>query len=226
MQRVSLVTSWRRTTIALCSMAFLVCASAAVVFADADVTMTEGSPTDINTWTFAPGSVTVNVGQAVTWTNKGAQAHSATADTANAFDTGLISPGDTKTITFDTPGTFAYHCTPHPWMKGTVIVTGAAAAPAAEGAPAAAPAAAAPAAAAPAAAAPAVSQALPTPTPFRFLTPTPVAARPATTTSTTTTARTTPNAGGIPDGLPVLLLASGAVALLAGARVLRGRSNV
>jgi len=101
MQRVSLVTSWRRTTIALCSMAFLVCASASVAFADADVTMTEGSPTDINTWTFAPGSVTVNVGQAVTWTNKGAQGHSATADTGNAFDTGIVAAGNSTLVVRD-----------------------------------------------------------------------------------------------------------------------------
>jgi plastocyanin len=209
-------------------MAFLVSASASVAFADADVTMTEGSPTDINTWAFAPATATINVGQTVTWTNNGAQAHTATADTGNAFDTGPIAAGDSKTITFDTPGTFTYHCTPHPWMKASITVAGAAAAPAPAAAPAAAPPAAQPAAAAPAAAAPAVSQALPTPTPFRFLTPTPVAARPATTTGATTTTTTgrTPNAGGIPDGLPIVLLATGAVALVAGMRVLRrGRSS-
>jgi plastocyanin len=214
MQRLSFVKSWWWATTTLCSIALLLLGSS-VAFADGSVTMTEGSATDINTWQFTPAEVTIAAGQSVTWTNNGTQAHTATADNGSAFDTGMVAKGDSKTITFDTPGTFTYHCTPHPWMKGTITVTAAAAAAPA----AAAPAAAAPAAAAPAAAAPAVSQALPTPTPFRFLTPTPVGARPATTTTTTTT--TAPKAGGIPDGLPAVVLVLGVTALLGGAQVLR-----
>ncbi len=32
------------------------------------------------------------------------------------------SPGDAFTQTFETPGEFAYHCEPHPFMTGRVIV--------------------------------------------------------------------------------------------------------
>jgi plastocyanin len=80
--------------------------------------MVEGSPTDINSWGFA---VSVPAGQAVSWPNQGAQAHTATA-ADGSFDTGLVQPGETGAVQFDTPGTFAYVCTPHPWMKGFVAV--------------------------------------------------------------------------------------------------------
>src|SRR5437667_10751742 len=130
-------------------------------FAAASVQMVEGSASNINSWAFMPAEVTIAAGDFVTWKNSGTLAHSATADDG-AFDSGLLQPGDSLNVTLSNPGTYAYHCTPHPWMKGTITVTAAAAAPApaAPAAPAAAPAA--PAAAAPAAAP--AAQAQPTPT--------------------------------------------------------------
>jgi hypothetical protein len=70
------------------------------------------------------------------------------------------------------------------------------------------------------AAQPELAQALPTPTPFRFLTPTPFA--PGATT-TTTTARP-PNAGGFPLELVVPVLAGGLAAIGGGSLVLRRKS--
>jgi plastocyanin len=81
--------------------------------------MVEGSPSDINSWGFA---TTVQVGQTVTWTNMGSQGHTATAGDG-AWDTGTIAPGASASITFDTPGLYSFLCTPHPWMKGTLLVT-------------------------------------------------------------------------------------------------------
>jgi len=81
--------------------------------------MVEGSATDINSWGFA---VSVPAGQSVAWTNMGAQAHTATGANG-AFDTGMVTPGSTASVQFDTPGMYAYTCTPHPWMKGTVVVS-------------------------------------------------------------------------------------------------------
>src|ERR671933_260515 len=113
MQRFSPGRSWQSVLTAVGSVALLFSLWGSVAFADATVTMTAG--------------------QAITWTNGGTLAHSATADNGNAFDTGLIPNGQSKTVTFDTPGSYPYHCTPHPWMKGTITVT--AAAPAAPAAP-------------------------------------------------------------------------------------------
>jgi len=93
-----------------------------VVSADAPSTtpmaMVEGNATDINSWGFA---FNIQAGQSVAWTNEGSQAHSATASDGS-WDTGLVQPGSTNQIEFDTPGIYAYACTPHPWMKGNVAV--------------------------------------------------------------------------------------------------------
>jgi hypothetical protein len=65
--------------------------------------------------------VQVSVGDTVKWQNNGALVHTAT-DLKGNFDMGDIAPGQSKSITFDTPGTFDYNCSPHPWMIGQVIV--------------------------------------------------------------------------------------------------------
>lgn len=78
----------------------------------------------IDNFAFSPATVTVNVGDTVTWTNAegGGIPHTATSDTG-AFDTGSIPDGASSTaITFSTAGTFSYHCTIHPTMLGTVVV--------------------------------------------------------------------------------------------------------
>jgi plastocyanin len=77
----------------------------------------------ISNFKFVPPSVSVAKGGAVTWTNKDSAAHTATLDQgAGAFDTGTLNQGDSKKITFDTAGSFAYICSFHPFMKGTVVV--------------------------------------------------------------------------------------------------------
>jgi hypothetical protein len=186
--------------------------------------MIEGSASDINSWVFTPAEVTISAGQTVTWRNAGQQGHTATASNGQ-FDTGNVAPGESTSVTLSAPGTFAYVCTPHPWMKGTLIVQAAAAPPPAQPAapPPAQPAAPTPAPAPPAAAAappaaPAAGQAVPTPTPFRFLTPTP-ATRPSTAGATTTA----PRAGGFPVELAAPILAGGASAIGGGLYLLRRR---
>jgi plastocyanin len=71
---------------------------------------------------FAPKTVTVNVGDVVTWANTGARSHTVTADNGS-FDSGALAPGDPFANLFEKAGTFSYRCTIHPTrMKGTVIV--------------------------------------------------------------------------------------------------------
>lgn len=69
---------------------------------------------------------------------------------------------------------------------------------------------------------PAVAQQLPTPTPFRFLTPTPFVPGGSTTTTTTSTA---PRAGGFPMELALPVLAGGLAAIGGGSFVLRRKST-
>jgi plastocyanin len=74
---------------------------------------------------FTPRSTTVHVGDAVTWTNNGQAPHTATANDGS-FETGTLQKGASASHTFTTPGTFAYICKIHPFMKGTVTVLAAA----------------------------------------------------------------------------------------------------
>lgn len=79
--------------------------------------------TNFNTWGYQPKSITVKVGTTVVWVNTGGATHTVTADN-KAFDSGSIAPDHRFTLKTKTAGTFNYHCAFHPWMKGTLIVTG------------------------------------------------------------------------------------------------------
>jgi plastocyanin len=75
----------------------------------------------MNNYEFFPDTITVKAGETVAWANQDNTSHSATADD-NSFDTGVFPQGDSKTVTFSEPGTYTYHCSLHPSMKGTVVV--------------------------------------------------------------------------------------------------------
>jgi len=77
---------------------------------------------------FAPATLTITAGDTVTWTNEDAVAHTATGTTAG-FDSGLLDQGESFSLTFTTPGTYDYLCTPHPSMTGQLVVLAAASAP-------------------------------------------------------------------------------------------------
>jgi LPXTG-motif cell wall-anchored protein len=94
-------------------------ASAPRATAAADTSVT------IRDFEFAPASVTVDVGDTVTWTNEGPTPHTATADDGSSFDTGLLEAGESRSHTFEQAGTFQYFCQPHPNMRGTVTVRAA-----------------------------------------------------------------------------------------------------
>ncbi len=80
----------------------------------------------VNT-TFQPQEITVPAGTTVTWTNQDDVSHTVTSGPrdapTNLFDSGDIAPGGTFSFTFTDPGTYEYHCSVHPGMDGTVIVT-------------------------------------------------------------------------------------------------------
>jgi plastocyanin len=88
-----------------------------VLAADSDVS--------IPSLSFDPETVTIDVGDTVTWTNDDNVAHTVTADD-DSFDSGPLSPGSTETVTFASAGTYAYHCTIHSSMTGTIVVEAAA----------------------------------------------------------------------------------------------------
>ena len=76
----------------------------------------------IENFAFGPDSITVTVGTNVTWTNMDESGHTVTSD-AGDFDSGDLWQNDTFSFTFETAGTYGYHCTPHEGMTGTITVT-------------------------------------------------------------------------------------------------------
>jgi plastocyanin len=83
----------------------------------------ENNKVTIANMSYSPADITVKKGTSVTWTNNDSIAHTVTADSNNAFDSGNLGPGKTFSFTFNNVGTFAYHCTYHSDMHGKVTVT-------------------------------------------------------------------------------------------------------
>jgi plastocyanin len=84
---------------------------------------------------FAPASVTVVIGvnNTVTWTDndnqmdaQGYEPNHIVAANDKSFASNSLAIGDQFTYTFNSPGTFQYHCNIHAWMNGIVIVKGTA----------------------------------------------------------------------------------------------------
>ena len=83
-----------------------------------------GTSVTISDFQFTPATITIHVGDTVTWTNNGPSAHTATANDGS-FNTGVLRKGQSGSHTFTAAGTFAYHCAIHTFMHGTVVVLAA-----------------------------------------------------------------------------------------------------
>ena len=70
---------------------------------------------------YARRKIVVDVGATVVWRNHDPLAHTVTSDSGE-FDSGKIAPESSWSRTFDEPGTYSYHCVPHPGMTGVVVV--------------------------------------------------------------------------------------------------------
>jgi len=76
---------------------------------------------EMRTMTFAPNRIEIAAGTTVVWTNNDPLVHTITADD-KSWDSGAIEPGKTWSHTFAQAGEYAFHCTPHPFMKAVVVV--------------------------------------------------------------------------------------------------------
>jgi YVTN family beta-propeller protein len=93
----------------------------------APIASTSAAPTSESTvsiaqFAFAPATLTVRVGQTITFTNRDSVAHTTTSP-GGGWDSGPLAPGASYTVTPQQPGTYGYHCSIHPFMTGTVVVT-------------------------------------------------------------------------------------------------------
>ena len=78
---------------------------------------------DISGFSFAPSALTIRVGDTVTWTNLDSAIHTVTFNDSPSLSSSGLQEGDTHSVTFDNVGTYAYGCSPHPSMQGTITVT-------------------------------------------------------------------------------------------------------
>ncbi len=92
------------------------CGSTGVMHAQTDPTVT------INDFAFSPAEVVVLAGVAVIWTNAQNGVPHTTTSLDGVWDSGRLATGDAFLFTFDQAGTYAYQCTIHPPMRGTVRV--------------------------------------------------------------------------------------------------------
>jgi amicyanin len=81
-----------------------------------------GNSVEIVNFAFSPVEIKIKSGENVTWTNKDNVRHSVISDSGDELYSDLLSLGESYTHIFNSPGTYMYHCGPHPSMKGKVIV--------------------------------------------------------------------------------------------------------
>ena len=79
-------------------------------------------------FSFQPPNVNAQVSDSVRWTQNDAFiSHTSTSGQSpvpnGLWNSGFLGQGQTFTHTFNNPGAFAYFCSPHPYMTGTVVVT-------------------------------------------------------------------------------------------------------
>ena len=76
----------------------------------------------ISNFEFSQNSLTVKAGTTVVWTNNDGTSHTVTSDSGSELSSKTLSSRDTYEHTFNTPGTYTYHCAFHSSMKGTIVV--------------------------------------------------------------------------------------------------------
>src|SRR3989338_4528775 len=77
---------------------------------------------------FIPFSITVQIGDRITWLNEDTAAHTVTSGSpydgpSGIFDSSLIIVGSSYEWTPTTSGEVPYYCMVHPWMTGKVTVS-------------------------------------------------------------------------------------------------------
>jgi plastocyanin len=75
----------------------------------------------VDNFTFGPATLTVPVNSTVTWVNKDDLPH-VIASNEGVFKSKALDTDDKYSYTFTKAGTYAYFCSIHPKMVGTIVV--------------------------------------------------------------------------------------------------------
>jgi plastocyanin len=96
------------------------------------IKMIPGSALEEQQDNFIPKLVNIQLGidNHLTWINDDDVAHTVTPDhrstdgySGDFGSSGVVMPGESYEFLFTESQTIPYHCQPHPWMTGTVVVT-------------------------------------------------------------------------------------------------------
>jgi plastocyanin len=77
---------------------------------------------EIEDFSYNPQTLTVKVGDMVTWKNRDSVGHTVTSDDGITLDSELLNRDEEFSYVFSEAGTYSYYCAPHPRMKGTIVV--------------------------------------------------------------------------------------------------------
>ncbi len=105
--------TYRKLSAAL-AFAFLTTTAVPVVSADTNTVM-------IHDFAFSPNSLTVSAGSVVTWKNLDGEPHTVVS-AQGLFRSEALDENDSYSFKFDRPGTYAFICSIHPQMRGTIVV--------------------------------------------------------------------------------------------------------
>lgn len=108
---------------ALLVMGCVIVASPAAMAASASAsTKVQTQQIEIRNFAFAPARLTVPAGTRVVWTNQDEEPHVITSAGSLFASSKGLDTSDSYAVTFSKPGTYAYYCSIHPMMVGTIIV--------------------------------------------------------------------------------------------------------
>ena len=75
----------------------------------------------VKNFSFSPVTLRVHPGATITWKNLDGEPHVVVSETG-VFRSGALDEGDSFQFTFEKPGTYAFFCSVHPHMRGTIVV--------------------------------------------------------------------------------------------------------
>ncbi|PIO07223.1 hypothetical protein COU59_03695 [Candidatus Pacearchaeota archaeon CG10_big_fil_rev_8_21_14_0_10_34_12] len=77
---------------------------------------------EIKNFAYNPVELKIKKGDIIIWVNKDSAWHTVTSDNGNELKSKLLNKEESYIHSFMEAGTFDYHCTPHAYMKGKIIV--------------------------------------------------------------------------------------------------------
>ncbi len=97
-------------------------ALAVLTFAVSTASAAETHQIPIAQYAYVPATMTVHVGDVVTWTNQDQASHDVAGGT---FHSPMLATGQSWSFTFTQPGTYDYICSVHPDMRAQIVVLAA-----------------------------------------------------------------------------------------------------